>query len=124
MMTSRERFHMALNHQEPDRVPIDAGQDLHNGLHELAYRNLLRKLGETDDICLYDQMQHLAVVKESVLVRLHVDTRYVFAGAGEGFQIRFDPDRSWLDEWGVRRKPCGLYDECVGHPLEIGRAHV
>ena len=118
MMTSRERFHRTLNHQEPDRVPIDAGQDLHNGLHEVAYRNLLRKLGETDGIHLYDQMQHLAVVKESVLDRLHVDTRYVFAGAGEGFQIRFDPDRSWLDEWGVRRKPCGLYDECVGHPLE------
>jgi uroporphyrinogen decarboxylase len=117
-MTSRERYRKAINHHEPDRVPIDAGQDLHNGLHEVAYRNLLRKLGETDQIVLYDQMQHLAVVKESVLERLHVDTRYIFAGAPTGFHLTFDSDRSWLDEWGIRRRPCGLYDESIGHPLQ------
>jgi uroporphyrinogen decarboxylase len=117
-MTSRERYHRAIHHQEPDRVPIDAGQDLHNGLHEVAYRNLLEKLGETDEIKLYDQMQHLAVVKESVLERLHVDTRYIFAGSGSGFQVAFDADRSWLDEWGIRRRPCGLYDESIVHPLQ------
>jgi uroporphyrinogen decarboxylase len=116
-MTSRERYHRAIHHQEPDRVPIDAGQDLHNGLHEVAYRNLLAELGETDEIRLYDQMQHLAVVKESVLERLHVDTRYIFAGPGSTFRLEFAPDRSWLDEWGIRRAPAGLYDESVGHPL-------
>jgi uroporphyrinogen decarboxylase len=116
-MTPRERYHRAIHHQEPDRVPIDAGQDLHNGLHEVAYRNLLAKLGERDEIRLYDQMQHLAVVKESVLERLHVDTRYIFAGAASGFELKFDADGSWVDEWGIRRKPAGLYDESFGHPL-------
>jgi uroporphyrinogen decarboxylase len=116
-MTSRERFRKAISHQEPDRVPIDAGQDLHNGLHEVAYRNLLAKLGETDSITIYDQMQHLAVVKESILGRLHVDTRYIFAGAGAGYKLEFGSDKSWVDEWGIRRAPYGFYDESVGHPL-------
>jgi len=116
-MTSRERLRMALNHQQPDRAPIDVGQDFHNGLHEIAYRNLLKHLGDTDDIRLYDQMQHLAVVKESILDRLHADTRYVFAGAGAGFELTFAADGSWADEWGVRRKPCGCYDEAYFHPL-------
>jgi uroporphyrinogen decarboxylase len=116
-MTSRERFRKAINHKEPDRVPIDAGQDLHNGIHEVAYRNLLAKLGETDEIRIYDLMQHLAVVKESVLGRLHVDTRYIFAEAGAGYRLEYDADKSWVDEWGIRRKPCGLYDDSVGHPL-------
>jgi len=116
-MTSRERFRKAINHEQPDRVPIDVGQDLHNGLHEVAYGNLLKHIGETDEIRLYDRMQHLAVVKESVLNRLHADTRYIFANAPAGFQLSVGTDGSWADEWGVRRKPCGYYDETCFHPL-------
>ena len=116
-MNSRQRFQQAINHQQPDRVPIDVGSDLHNGIHEVAYRNLLDHLGEHDEIRLYDQMQHLAVVKESILDRLHADTRYIFANAPAGFQMKFEADGSWADEWGVRRKPCGYYDEACHHPL-------
>ncbi|MCX6090083.1 MAG: hypothetical protein NTX88_06925 [Candidatus Atribacteria bacterium] len=116
-MTSRERFRRALNHLEPDRIPIDVGQDFHNGLHEVAYRNLLQYLGETDDIQFYDQVQHLAVCKESVLNRLRADTRYVFAGAEAGYELRIEPDKSWWDEWGVRRKNIGFYDDNIAQPL-------
>jgi uroporphyrinogen decarboxylase len=116
-MTSRERFRKAVRHEEPDRVPIDMGQDFHNGIHEIAYRNLLARLGETDEIRLYDPMQHLARVKETILDRLHVDTRYVFANAPAGFAPAIAVDGSWADEWGVRRRPCGYYDESYYHPL-------
>ena len=116
-MNSRERFKRAINHQEPDRVPIDVGGDFHNGLHEVAYGKLLQLLEEQDEIKIYDYMQHLAVVKESVLRRLHGDTRYVFASAAEGYQRVVAPDTSWFDEWGVQRKTVGFYDESVGTPL-------
>jgi len=116
-LTSRERFRKAINHEESDRVPIDVGQDLHNGIHEVAYANLLKHLGETDDIHIYDRMQHLAVVKESVLKRLHADTRYVFANAPAAWKLVVEADGSWGDEWGVRRKLCGSYDEAYHHPL-------
>lgn len=117
-MTSRERFWKVINHQEPDRVPIDVGQDMHNGIHEIAYKNLLNYLGEEDEIKLYDQMQHLATCKESILNLLHADTRYIFANPAEGFELKIDEDKSWLDEWGVRRKNFGLYDDNVARPLE------
>lgn len=121
-MTSRERFRAAINHQEPDRVPIDTGQDLHNGLHEVAYKNLLNHLEEKDEIVQYDYMQHLAVVKESILARLHVDTRYIFANGSSTFEFKREADGSWADEWGVIRNTCGLYDESIEHPLaDLGR---
>jgi uroporphyrinogen decarboxylase len=116
-MNSRERFRRAIRHQEPDRVPIDVGQDLHNGIHEVAYANLLKHLGETDEIRRYDPVQHLAVVKQSVLNRLHADTRYVFASAPARFAMKVDTDGGWADEWGVRRKTCGYYDESFSHQL-------
>lgn len=116
-MTPRERFRKAINHEQPDRVPVDVGQDFHNGIHEVAYANLLKLLGETDEIQLYDRMQHLAVVKESVLNRLRADTRYVFANAPAGFEPTVAADGSWADEWGIQRKTCGYYDEVCYHPL-------
>lgn len=116
-MTSRERFKSALEHKEPDRVPIDVGGDMHNGLHETAYRNLLKYLNEQDDIKLYDIVQHLAAVKDSVYARLHSDTRYIFAKPAGSFERILAPDSSWYDEWGVKRINVGLYDEAVEQPL-------
>ena len=86
-MTSRERVRKTLNHQEPDRVPIDFGQDFHNGINEVAYDKLLAHLGITDagPTRVYDLMQRLAVVDTRVLERFHVDTRYIFANPKEGF---------------------------------------
>ena len=116
-MNSRERFRKAINHEQPDRVPVDVGQDFHNGIHAIAYENLLKLLGDSDEIRFYDRMQHLAVVKESVLNRLRADTRYVFANPPAGFEVVTAPDGSWGDEWGIRRKTCGYYDETCGNPL-------
>ncbi len=117
-LTSRERFRKTINHQEPDRVPIDIGQDMHNGIHDIAYKNLLKYLGEDDEIILYDQMQHLAVCKESILERLHGDTRYIFANPPSNWKLEIDNDKCWVDEWGVTRKNVGLYDDNWKRPLE------
>jgi uroporphyrinogen decarboxylase len=116
-MTSRERFRKAISHEQPDRIPIDVGQDCHNGIHEVAYRNLLAELGENDTIKTYDPMQHLVEVKEAILLRLHADTRYLFSNPAHGFRLERMPDGSWADEWGVWRMPCGHYDESFRHPL-------
>ncbi|GHU61324.1 uroporphyrinogen decarboxylase [Clostridia bacterium] len=116
-MNSRERFRAAIDHREPDRVPIDLGGDMHNGLAEVLYKNLLKYLGEDDEVRIYDHMQHLAIIKESVLERLHVDTRYIAANAGAGFERIVASDGSWADEWGIKRINVGLYDETIGNPL-------
>ena len=78
-MTSRERVLAALNHQEPDRVPIDLGGN-QTGIHKFAYRTLLDHLGIADELTIMDQVQQLARPCEALLQRLHVDTRYIAAG--------------------------------------------
>mgnify|MGYP005849344045 CR=1 FL=1 len=45
MLTSRERVEMALNHQEPDRVPLDLGGCGQTGMHVSTVYQLRQALG-------------------------------------------------------------------------------
>ncbi len=59
-LTSRERVLRAVQHQEPDRVPIDLGGHRSSGIMALAYRRLKEHLGiRTGDIYVYDFVQQL-----------------------------------------------------------------
>jgi uroporphyrinogen decarboxylase len=106
-MTSRERLLTALDHRVPDRVPIDLGGN-QTGIHRMAYENLLARLGLHETIAIMDLVQQLARPSEAVLERLGVDTRYVAAGAPDGFKggvaRRERSGRMWedfQDEFGV-----------------------
>lgn len=83
-MTSRERILAALNHRTPDRVPIDLGGN-QTGIHKFAYESLLKHLGISVPVEIMDAVQQLARPCEEVLERFHVDTRYIAAGAPDGF---------------------------------------
>ena len=107
MMTSRERLLLALNHREPDRVPIDLGGN-QSGIHRFAYQRLVDLLGLKEEIVIMDLVQQLALPSEAVLERLHVDTRYVRAKCAAGFDARVvkreREGRTWhdfTDEFGV-----------------------
>ena len=52
-MTSRQRVIKALNHQIPDRVPIDLG-GFQTGIHKKAYIELLDYLGIDDKLAIMD----------------------------------------------------------------------
>ncbi|MHA1489751.1 MAG: uroporphyrinogen decarboxylase family protein [Promethearchaeota archaeon] len=76
-MNSRERLNTALNHKDPDKVPLDLGGN-QSGIHIKAYRKLIEHLGIDDNnIQTYDFVQQLAVPCEEVLKRFNIDTRYV-----------------------------------------------
>jgi len=125
-MTSRERLLAALNHQMPDRVPIDLGGN-QTGMHRLAYQALLDYLGIRDGVEIMDAVQQLARPCEAVLQRFRVDTRYIFAGAAEGFDGTIKTaqrgGRLWhdlVDEFGVRWSmpdDSPLYMDITCHPL-------
>lgn len=129
-MTSRERVLAALNHQQPDRVPIDLGGN-QTGIHKNAYLSLIRHLGIKDDLKIMDAVQQLAVPCEALLERLHVDTRYVRAGAAAGFKgeiVRNQRDgRGWddlVDEFGVRwsmPEDAPYYMDITHHPMANAR---
>ena len=107
MMTSRERVLTALEHRQPDRVPIDLGGN-QTGIHKFAYRRLLEQLGLKEDLVIMDLVQQLAKPSEAVLQRLRVDTRYVWAQGAASFQggvvQRQRDGRLWhdfTDEFGI-----------------------
>lgn len=90
-MTPRERVLTALNHREPDRVPIDFGGHRSSGIAAIAYARLRRALDlEERPIRVYDPIQQLAIIDEDVLDRFGVDTIEL----GRGFAIE---DEHWSD---------------------------
>lgn len=86
-MNSRERVLAALNHQQPDRVPIDFGGHRSSGIAAIAYARLRRHLGlEPRPVRVYDPIQQLAIIDDDVLDMFHVDTVELgraFAQGGE-----------------------------------------
>ena len=116
----------ALDHREPDRVPIDLGGN-QTGIHRLAYAALVEHLGLTEEIEIMDAVQQLARPSEDVLERLRVDTRYIHAGAAADFHGRHrTAERNgqvWhdlVDEFGVRWSMptiTPLYMDITHHPL-------
>ena len=106
-MSSRQRVLTALNHQVPDRVPIDLGGN-QTGIHKFAYQKVAELLGIDQSVVIMDAVQQLARPSEALLGRFHVDTRYIAAGAAADFQggiiSRQRDGRIWhdlTDEFGV-----------------------
>ena len=126
-MTPRERVLKALNHEIPDRVPIDLGGN-QTGIHKNAYRNLIKHLGIADEIRIMDAVQQLAKPCEQVLERFHVDTRYIARRGGRrvGRAASSRPQRdgrNWhdlTDEFGIRwsmPEDAPYYMDITLHPL-------
>lgn len=116
-MTPRERVLTTLNHQEPDRVPIDFGS-VCTSIQVDGYRDLKRHLGlEIGSEVIINHMMRTARVEEPVLQRFQVDTRHVRQKAAKPVQKLENGDT--VDEYGIhfRASPNGFYHEMVGHPL-------
>ena len=73
-MTSRERILAAINHKEPDRIPLDLGATPSSGISAIAYSNLMKHLGTPDlPVQIYDVVQQLAQPDMTFLDRFGVD---------------------------------------------------
>ncbi len=74
VMTSRERIVAAINHQQPDRVPVDLSATPSSGISAIAYSNLVNYLGkEYLPVRIYDVVQQLAQPEMSILDHFGVD---------------------------------------------------
>ena len=115
-MNARQRLLTALDHREPDRVPLDLGSTQITGIHIVAYRKLRRALGlPTTEPELCDSIQQLALPEEDLLQRLQVNTRGLYPLNSHNWGVvEEDAGDHWRyrDEWGithVRPKQDGLY---------------
>lgn len=105
-ISPRERVQLAINHQQPDRVPIILGTSNTTGMKVRPYRGLKKMLGiESPERWLYDWPE-LGTIQpdEAVLRRLRSDARGVhdrFA-AHVYERARLRPEHSpFIDDWGI-----------------------
>ena len=90
-MTPRERVQAALNHSEPDRVPVDLSGHRSSGIAAMVYPRLRAQLGLPErPVRIYDPVQQLAIVHDDVLDRFGIDTLEL----GRGFAL---DDKDWAD---------------------------
>ncbi len=117
-MTSRQRVLAAINHKEPDRVPIDLGSTINSSIVYEGYLNLRKFLDLPDKKPgLIDRMMRVVRVEEDLLNKLDTDLRGLFLGPHSDIkEISADV---YIDEWGVKRekRPGVYYYEQLGFPL-------
>ena len=116
-MKPRERIMKALQHEEPDRVPIDIGTAV-TSIHMEAYMRLKEYLGlgRTPPRIL-DPVQQVVELEEPVLRRFKVDTRLIRLRAQRDW-VKL-PKGNFVDEWGIKyTKPVSShYYDMYEYPL-------
>lgn len=115
-MTSRERLIAALQHKEPDRIPLDLG-GLPTTIETIPYEDLKRHLGLQKETKRFVR-DHVDPDPE-VLDRFGIDTRYIRGKAPSKNTTKILNEYSYIDEWGITwsKPPSSLYFDPVAHPL-------
>ncbi len=119
-MTHRERVLAALDHIEPDRVPMDLGGSLASTVVADAYPALRAELGLPPhggtDMWKYAS---LAEIEEDVRRALDVDIVHAPRATGAGASTKVLSDDRFIDEWGVQwHKPEGGHYYVEHAPFE------
>jgi len=114
-MNSRERVRTALNHQEPDKVPIDLGGFV-TTIEAEAYDDLKKYLGIEKDTMVFLR-SHVAP-DEEILQRFEVDTRYVRVRPTERWEEVRKTD-TVVDSWGTKwhQPKSSHYFDPIEHPF-------
>ena len=90
-MTSRDRVLKTLQHEEPDKVPIDLGAMRSTGIMAIAYNELKKHLGFQGGYTrIYDIGQQLAEPETEILERFEVDVIDLANTMGK-------PNQEWKD---------------------------
>lgn len=113
-MNSRERILAAINHQTPDRVPIDLGATPSSGISLVAYQNLIEYLGMNHlKSHVYDVIQEVAQPEMELLEHFHVDVidigRYFNTNPDYWYELEAIPGHKALyPKWfKVKKQPDG-----------------
>lgn len=109
-LTPRERVRLALNHQEPDRVPIDITWT------KVPYMDVRKQLGLPEEDAKPDVWDRVRPAMD-VIEKLNCDVVWVgLKGPSTRRKFSFDLDR-YSDEWGVTFHKVRRHDG--GHQFEI-----
>jgi uroporphyrinogen decarboxylase len=126
-MTSRERVLTAINHEEPDRVPLVIGVSNATGIKMKPYRAIKDIIGvQAPDKHIYDWPElGTAEIDEETMRRLHSDVRGVLDLEPEEILKRNrdrDPHSDYIDSWGSGQTETSSGDWFPSvHPLPEAR---
>lgn len=116
-LTSRERVIRAINHQEPDRVPMDI-----NPLYDF-YLNLKSYLGLEIEEKVSHNLAMEVIPHPDVITKLGIDLISVKLGSAKSSSRKVSSDGLVQDDWGtllklVNQPGGGRYYEVVNSPLK------
>ncbi|MHB8958452.1 MAG: uroporphyrinogen decarboxylase family protein [Candidatus Limnocylindrales bacterium] len=119
VLTSRERLLTALNHEEPDRVPIFFGTSGVTSMLAPAYEVLKRRLGVDLPPRLISRTFQYARIDDVVMERMGSDGRPLLIGAAPSPHRRDLSATAFVDEWGIewRQSTSSLYSDLARSPL-------
>ena len=126
-LSHRERVVKALNHEEPDRVPMDFGSTYVTTININAYPKLVKHLGveEAPGAAPMRARSQIATPSEAVLQHLDVDLRGMWFGPSDQNPEKTVDDHSLYDEFGVFwTKPAGGHYLAVESPFQRGEPSV
>lgn len=121
-MTSRERVVAALNHQEPDRVPVDIGGGSSTSISVEANARLKLHLGLAGNSAELSKIFRVAALDEEVMQRLGSDCRPLRSKSPRRWSPPPSAPGTLVDIWGViwKQQPVGesgYYWEIERNPL-------
>ena len=119
MMTPRECFHAAMNHQQPDRLLLDMGKHI-GSIHRRAYLKLRDYLGDVtmvNENRVLDRMAQTVWPDETLLQRFDIDFRWLVPNWVQVTERTDVP--GYIDMWGVPYRALEDWDHCVvdGAPM-------
>ena len=120
-MTSRERVLSALDHREPDRVPLDIGSCYSTSIIVEGYERLKRHLGTGGETRMLSSLFRISRLDEGVLQRLGSDCRPLVTKGRANWTPPPSEPGTLIDEWGITWKEAdygnGTYWDIVRSPL-------
>lgn len=120
-MDSRERVRLALNHQEPDRVPMDLGGTGTSSIHLESYSKLSAYLGmPAHSVSMMSDTFQTVDICEGIRKRLGVDLLGIRQKAPKTWKNITHSESAFTDEWGIRFERSRNNSRAfypTGHPL-------
>ena len=120
-LTPRQRVIAALNHEEPDYVPLDLGTGGSSSPVPEAYAALAACFGVTSPARPVPHMLRLSTVDETILRALRIDTRPVYMKPVRKGVRPCSRDDHFYDDWGIMWRDvdtgAAIYRELAETPL-------
>ena len=111
-MTSRDRVLAAINHQEPDRVPLDIGGGSSTSVVIEGYQRLKEHLGLPSKTEVMNKTFRVARLDERVMQRLGSDCRPLAAGPPAQWTPPPSKPGTFVDMWGITWRRAYYGDGC------------